>query len=69
MPNITFEGPKIEDLDKKRELIRSVTDAAVKAYGLPKQAMVILIKENNPENVGMGGELLLDRTKSQQTPR
>jgi 4-oxalocrotonate tautomerase len=69
MPNITFEGPKIEDLDKKRELIRSVTDAAVKAYGLPKQAMVILIKENNPENVGIGGELLLDRTKSQQTPK
>ena len=66
MPNITFDGPRIEDLAKKRELIRTVTDAAVKAYGLPKQAMVILIKENNPENVGIGGELLVDRAKGNE---
>jgi len=62
MPNITFDGPRIADLAKKRELIRSVTDAAVKAYGLPKQAMVVVLKENLPENVGIGGELLADRT-------
>ena len=61
MPNITFDGPRITDLAKKRELIRSVTDAAVKAYGLPKQAMVVVLKENPPENVGIGGELLADR--------
>ncbi len=63
MPNITFEGPRLEDLTKKRELIKTVTDAAVKAYGLSKEAMVIVIKENNPENVGIGGELLVDRAK------
>ena len=40
MPNITFDGPKIVDVGKKRELIKAVTDAAVLAYGLPKQAMV-----------------------------
>ena len=61
MPNITFDGPRITDLDKKRELVRSVTDAAIKAYGLPKQAMVVVLKENPPENVGIGGELLADR--------
>jgi len=60
MPNITFDGPKIEDIGKKRELIKTVTDAAVKAYGLPPQAMVIVIKENRPENVGIGGELLCE---------
>ena len=64
MPNITFDGPKIDDIGKKRELIKTVTDAAVKAYGLPKQAMIIVIKENNPENVGIGGELLIDRPKT-----
>ena len=64
MPNITFDGPKIEDIGKKRELIKSVTDAASKAYGLPKQAMIVVIKENNPENVGIGGELLSDRQKT-----
>jgi len=64
MPNITFEGPKIKDIGKKRELIKTVTDAAVKAYGLPQQAIVIVIKENSPENVGIGGELLIDRPKT-----
>ena len=63
MPNITFDGPRIEDIGKKRELVRAVTDAAAKAYGLPKQAMVILIKENSPDNVGIGGELLADRAR------
>jgi 4-oxalocrotonate tautomerase len=67
MPNITFDGPEIEDIAKKRELIKTVTDAAVKAYGLPKQVMVIVIKENDPENVGIGGELLADRTKGKET--
>lgn len=66
MPNITFEGPRIEDIAKKRELIKTVTDAAVRAYGLPKQAMIILIKENRPENVGIGGELLSDRPREDE---
>lgn len=65
MPNITIDGPKIEDMARKRELVKSVTEAAVKAYGLPKQAIVVLIKENAPENVGIGGELLADRQPKQ----
>jgi hypothetical protein len=40
-----------------------LTDAAAKAYGLPRQAMVVVIKENSPENVGIGGELLANRVK------
>ena len=64
MPSIRFDGPRIEDLDKKRELIKTVTDAAVKAYGLPKQNMIVVIQENNPENVGVGGELLADQCRA-----
>jgi len=66
MPNITFDGPRIEDIAKKRELVQRVTEAAVKAYGLPKQAMVVVIKENPPENIGIGGELLADRVMGKQ---
>ncbi|HTX54493.1 MAG TPA: 4-oxalocrotonate tautomerase DmpI [Candidatus Baltobacteraceae bacterium] len=62
MPNISIDGPRIADLAKKRELVRTVTDAAVKAFGLPRQTIVILLKENPPENVAIGGELLVDRT-------
>ena len=61
MPNITIEGPVINAIDKKRILVREMTAAAVKAFGLPEQAIVIIIKENAPENVGVGGKLLADR--------
>ena len=61
MPGITVEGPRIEDLDKKRTLAQEVTAAATKAYGLPKEIIVVLIKENAPENVSVGGQLIVDR--------
>ncbi len=61
MPAITVEGPRIDSLEAKRELVRKMTDAAVEAYRLPAAAMVVLIKENPPENVGVGGKLVIDR--------
>ncbi len=63
MPNITIEGPKIKDIDTKRTLVKELTDAAAKAYGLPAKIMVVLIKENSPENVSVGGQLISDREK------
>jgi 4-oxalocrotonate tautomerase len=62
MPSICFDGPPI-DLAKKRALAKEVTAAAVKHYGLPPQAMIIVFNENPPENVAIGGELLCDRPK------
>ncbi len=64
MPNITVEGPKIEDIEIKRNLVRELTDAAVKAYEFPAQSIVVLIKENSPDNVGVGGQLISDRTRT-----
>jgi 4-oxalocrotonate tautomerase len=64
MPTITVEGPVLANLDKKRELVRGMTDVAARVYGIPAQAMVVLIRENPPENVGIGGELLADRRKA-----
>ena len=61
MPNIYVEGPFIKDLDKKRLLVQELTDAAARAYGFPKEAMVVVIRENPPENVGVGGKLIVDR--------
>ncbi|MDY6931313.1 MAG: 4-oxalocrotonate tautomerase DmpI [Halobacteriota archaeon] len=63
MPNITIDGPELKDIDAKRELVKSITDAASKAYGIPKEAFVILIRESAPENVAIGGTLLTDRAK------
>ena len=61
MPNITIDGPKIDDIEIKRNLVKEVTEAAEKAYSLPKEAIVVLIKENPPDNVGVGGQLISDK--------
>ena len=50
-------------METKRVLVKEVTDALEKAYKLPREVYVVLIKENKPENVGVGGNLIIDRIK------
>ena len=66
MPTIVGDGPVLPNTAKKRELVRALTDAAVRVYGLPAPAVVVVIRENPPENVGVGGELLADRGKPKE---
>lgn len=61
MPFISIEGPVIKEVEKKRNFVQELTDAAIRAYGLPKEAIIVLIRENSPENVGVGGKLIIDR--------
>ena len=61
MPLITVEGPTIPEVERKRELVRKLTDTAVEIYGIAKEHIIVLIRENAPENVGAGGELIADR--------
>ena len=63
MPNITVEGPTIKDIEIKRALAKEMTGAAVKAYKLPAEYIVVVIKENLPENVAVAGQLIADRKK------
>jgi len=63
MPTITIQGPLIAQLDTRRVLVRELSEAAAKAYDMPIEKITVLIKENPPENVGVGGELLVDRLK------
>lgn len=60
MPVITVEGGKI-DVEKKRQLVKKLTDVASEVYALPKEAIIVLIKENSMENVGSGGILISDK--------
>ena len=61
MPNVTIDGPGIEDVEVKRTLVKDITDALEKAYKMPREVFVVVIKENPPENVGVGGKLVIDR--------
>lgn len=63
MPSVIINGPKIEDVEVKRVLVREITDALEKAYKIQREAYHVIIKENLPENVGVGGELIVDRIK------
>jgi 4-oxalocrotonate tautomerase len=63
MPLITVEGPKIEEIERRRELVKKLTDAAFEVYGIAREHIVVLIHENAPENVGVGGELVADRSE------
>jgi len=61
MPTITVEGPPIEEIERKRQLVKDITEAAVKTFGLSKEVIVVVIKENTPDNVSVGGQLIIDR--------
>jgi 4-oxalocrotonate tautomerase len=65
MPTIIAEGPPIS-IERKRQLVKQLTEAAVAAYQI--EHITVLIKENPPENVGVGGQLLADRRRPTAGP-
>ena len=60
MPTIMVDEPPI-DVERKRQLVKKLTDVAVEVYGIPH--IVALIRENPPENVCVEGQLIADRKK------
>lgn len=62
MPSITMELVKMSR-EKKAQLVKEVTEATARATGLAPQSIFIFIKENEPENVGVGEVLLSDLKK------
>ena len=65
MPTIFFYGPKL-DKRKSREMVRSFTETASKITGIEKPAFVVYLVELPAKNVGVGGELLEDRSKKME---
>ena len=57
MPVITIDGPHMSK-EQKKDLVKSFTREAARVTGIPTQSFIILINENEPDNVGVGGELL-----------
>lgn len=61
MPIITLEGPPITEKAVRRTLVEELTNSAAKAYGLPKEKIIVLVRENAPDQVAVGGVLIADR--------
>lgn len=49
--------------EKKAQLVKEITESTSRLTGLSQQAIFVFIKENEPENVGVGGVLLPDMNK------
>ena len=60
MPIINISGPSL-DAEQKRQMARGLTDVAAKIYRRPAQHIIVIIHENPPENVSIGGTLVADR--------
>jgi len=58
---INVEGPLI-DVDQKRELVNKLTEVAVGVYG--NKEIIVLVRENPPENVGYNGQLIADKNRT-----
>jgi 4-oxalocrotonate tautomerase len=49
--------------EKKTELIKALTDAASSILDIPTEAFSVIIRENNPDNIGVGGIPLAEKLK------
>lgn len=60
MPVITLEGSKLSK-EQKSQLVKELTASAAKIMNVPEQAFIVLLKENEKENIGVGGQLISER--------
>ena len=61
MPVITIAGNNGITVDKKREMVKKVSEIVAESYGLPVEAIPVLVQGYDKEDIGVAGELLSDR--------
>lgn len=57
MPVINIECGKITKVQKS-QLVEALVSKSSEILNLPKEAFVTIIKENDPDNIGSGTQLL-----------
>ncbi len=62
MPVISVEGSKLTK-EQKSDLIASLTEVASKIMNVNKEAYIVLIKENDMDNIGVGGVVLSEKLR------
>ena len=61
MPVITIAGNDCISLDDKREMVKKVSEVVAEAYGLPIDAITVLVQPYPKDNIGVAGELLSEK--------
>lgn len=62
MPVITFEADPLTR-EQKQQIVKEFTETAARVTEIPSEAFYVFLKENEPDNVGVGGKLLCDMNK------
>ena len=62
MPVITMESSKLKK-KKKAQLVKEFTQSAARILNKPPEIFTVFLKENEAENIGVGGTLLSDMPK------
>jgi 4-oxalocrotonate tautomerase len=60
MPVITVEAGKLNK-EQKGKLVKEMTKTASEVMNVPEQAFIVLLKENEMDNIGFGGQLMSER--------
>lgn len=60
MPVITIEAAKLTK-EQKAVITKEMTETTSRVMNLPSQAFYVFIKENESDNIGVGGILLSDK--------
>ncbi|MEG6502632.1 MULTISPECIES: 4-oxalocrotonate tautomerase DmpI [unclassified Desulfovibrio] len=66
MPTITLEMAPM-NVEQKRKIAEEFTESAARITGIDKEFFYVFIKENNLENVAVGGKLLSDKAHETQS--
>ena len=61
MPVVTIGGNDGLSTEKRREMIKKVSEVVAEAYDLPIDAITVLVQAYPKENIGVAGELLSDK--------
>lgn len=61
MPVVTIVGNPNISVENRREMVKKVSETVAEAYGLPIEAITVLVESLPPESIGVAGELLIDR--------
>ncbi len=64
MPVITVDGAKLPK-EKKAELIAELTETASRIMGIPAEKYIVYVKENDMDNIGVGGKVLSEIKKGE----
>ena len=66
MPVINIAGNNSISTEKKREMVKKVSEVVAEAYDLPIDAITVLVQGFEFEDIGVAGELLSDKKRSEE---